>query len=331
MAASGRKRVTVQYRKLDDFTGGFAGKQLQPALSDALKHVGPEGVIGESAAVRQHEVDKNYGTVVLNYYEDRPEFFFGEFVRFEPGADLPLVQIENSKVKAYQLTQAKAPSGHEPVRGVMYLMAIGNDVVLVEGDLTTGRVEAYLTWLLGEATPTVAKGSHVILLAELAPQAGGAQLGQVEEVVFRPQPLARPEPPPPPGEQVEAVVGTSRREVSETNTFEVLRAAGMDDADLQQLVESETQLEVTLQIKFKGMRRRKRPVGIDTANRLLRNIPEDELTLLGPGGRQREGRIVKLTYPANIETVGSFLKAEDAARALYEGYKYFVSNGYIGE
>jgi hypothetical protein len=197
--------------------------------------------------------------------------------------------------------------------------------MVLESDVATGRAEKYLSWLLGEATDAVAKGTHVILVAELSAQAGTTQLSQVEQVIFKPRPVASADP----GEPVDSVtVGATSRDVSETNTLEVLRAAGMDDTDIQNLVKADTKIEVTLQIRFKGHRRRK-PLGIDDANRLLRNLPEDQVTLIGPGGRQKEGKIVKLAYPANVEMVGSLLKPTDVARALHEGYKYFVSNGYI--
>jgi hypothetical protein len=34
-------------------------------------------------------------------------------------------------------------------------------------------------------------------------------------------------------------------------------------------------------------------------------------------------------YPANVELIGSLLNTKDVARAMREGYNYFVSNGYI--
>ena len=324
MAVNGRKKVNVQYRKLEDLAGAFGAHTLQTALSASLKHVGAKGTIADSVASRQYDGDKDYGTIVLNYVEDPSAFFLGEIVRFEPGADLPLLQI-GSNVKAYNLTQAKAPQGHEPIRGVLYFMAIGNHVMVLESDVSTGRAEKYLGWLLGEATATVAAGAHVILVAELSAQAGATQLSHVEQVLFKPRAVS-PADPQAPMEPV--TVGATRRDVSDTNTLEVLRAAGMDETDIQKLVGADTTIEVTLQIRFRGHRRRK-PLGIDDANRLLRNLPEDQVTLIGPGGRQREGKIVKLAYPANVELVGSLLDTRDVARALHEGYKYFVSNGYI--
>lgn len=324
MAGSGRKKVNIQYRKLEDLSGGFGTHTLMSALSASLRYISSKGAIADSVESRQYDVDKAYGTLVLNYVEDSQTFFFGEIVRFEPGADLPLLQI-GANVKAYNLTQAKAPQGHEPIRGVLYFMAIGNHVMVLESDVSTGRAETYLSWLLSDATASAAKGTHVILVAELSAQAGAMQLSQVEQVVFKPRPVSPADPQAP---MVPVTVGETSRGVSETNTLEVLRAAGMDDTDIQKLVEADTKIEVTLQIKFKGQRRRK-PLGIEDANRLLRNIPEEQVTLIGPGGRQKEGKIVKLAYPANVEMVGSLLETKDVARALYEGYKYFVSNGYI--
>lgn len=326
MVAASRKKVTVQYRKLDDISNAFGAKTLQQAASAALKESRGGVVIGDDPQQRQF-TDTGYGTLVLNFIDDRKEYFFGEIVRFEPGADLPLLQL-GSGVKAYNLTQAKAPDGHEPLRGVLYFMAIGNHVVLVEADVSTARAERYLTWLLSGATQILGSGGHVILVAELTAAGGGMQLSTVDEVVFKPRPVA-PEPSAEGAGTLVPTTETATRGVAETNAFEVLKAAGMDEADIRKFAANDTQIEVTLQIRFKGARRRREALSIEDTNRLLRNIPDDELTLKGPGGRQKDGKIEKLSYPANVETVGSLLKPTDVARALLEGYKSFVANGYI--
>jgi hypothetical protein len=68
---------------------------------------------------------------------------------------------------------------------------------------------------------------------------------------------------------------------------------------------------------------------IDDAKRLLRNVPDDEMTLVGKSGRQKNGKISKLSYPANILTIGSILDREDVARSMVEAFHSFISNGYI--
>ena len=42
--------------------------------------------------------------------------FFMELVRFEPGADLTLLEMTEGAA-SYNLKQAKAPDGHEPFKG----------------------------------------------------------------------------------------------------------------------------------------------------------------------------------------------------------------------
>jgi hypothetical protein len=325
MAKQSRKKVRVQYRKFEDLVGALQGASLQDAIGAALKATSPTGdAVGESVKARLYDADPSYGTIVLNSVEEKQSFIFGEIVRFEPGADLPLLQL-GENIKEYNLTQAKAPDGHEPIRGVSYFMALGNHVMLLEGDLSAGRAEGYLSWLLTKASGAF-DNVHVILAAELNAAAAAQQLSHVDQIIVKPHPVQRRDVPE--EGQLVPVSETTSRDVSETNTLEVLRAAGMDDTDIQRLVQDDNTIEVILQIRFKGGRR-KRPLGIEDANRLLRNVPDDELTLSGPGGRQKAGKIVKLSYPANVEVMGSLLKRPDVARALHEAFKYFTGNGYI--
>lgn len=326
MPEEGRKKVRVQYRKFADPAGAFKGKTLQAALTEAMLTKCGAGTIGEAVSARQCEIDTAYGTIVLNTIKPEVEFFFGELIRFDPGADLPLIQV-GSNLKSYNLAQAKAPDGHEPLRGVLYFMAMGDHVVLLESEVSTSRAEGYLSWLLGPTSKVVADGAHVILDAELSAEAGGSGLSDIDEIVIRPRPFAA-EPISDGGVVEETTVSSQRHDVSQGSTLEVLRAAGMDDTDIQKIVGDSVSIEVTLQIRFKDSRRRKSLVRED-ARRLLRNIPDDDMVLTGRGGRQKNGKIVKLTYPANVQTTGSLLVTSDVARALNEAFKYFVSNGYI--
>ena len=324
MAVAPRKKVAVQYRKLDDLIGAFAPYTLQRALSKALMVNGSPTSIGSSVSQRHYDIDKSYGIMGLNYYHDTEDYLFGKIVRFEPGADMPLLAM-GANPAVYNLTQSKAPAGHEPIRGILYFMAIENHVSLLEMDVGANRGETYLSWLLGEKSNVLAASTQVVLAANLSARAGGKQLTEIREVVFRPRPVADADVTP---TTQDVVVGAKSREVSEANTLAVLKAAGMGEADIQEMAKGSGSIEVVLQIKFKDSRRRKN-VGIEQANRLLRNLPDDQVTLIGPGGRQTDGRIVKLVYPAHIETTGSLLNTNDVARALHEAYNYFLTNGLI--
>lgn len=330
MAPGKRRPVTVQYRRLDVGQPVFGSATLQQALAACMQKPAEDGSVGENPVARQYP-DAAFGTMLLNDFHSEERYYFGELVRFQPGEQLPLLKLVEleSGAKAYNLTQAKAPDGHEPIKGILYFMVIGNHFLVAENDLTTARAERYLTWLLSERTTMMARGSHVILIPG-TDSASLARLGEVSEVVFRPQPIRPLEVQ---GDLVEqdrtvTATGTRMQEVEKSNTFEVLRAAGFDETDIHRLANESTSLEVTVQVRFKK-ERRAAALSSDDTNRLLRNLPEDEIVLKGPAGRQREGRIERLTYKANVIVQGSLLDPTDVARALYEGYQYFTTNEYI--
>jgi hypothetical protein len=327
MSALARKKVTIQYRKLDDFTGGLRGKFLQDVLAQCMQEKVEGQELGDNPALREFAEDGSYGTLVLNTFKVSSGSFFGEIVRYEPGADLPLLRIAEGQ-QAYDLTQAKAPDGHEPVRGVIYFLAVRNHVMLLQGDVSASRAERYFSWLLTLRTNVLSNNTHIVLLAEFAEDDAGKQLKQVQEIFVRPRPLRAIDAQPSDGGGIRTL-DTTTREIRDNSAVTVLRAAGIDETDIFKLADNaDTQLEVTLQIRLKG-RRNCQNIEIEDANRLLRNIPDDELTLIGPGGKQRDGKIIKLSYPANVECKGSILETTDVARALLEAYKYFESNGYI--
>jgi hypothetical protein len=320
--AKDRKKVSIQYRKLGDPTNGFKGETLQKVLTRACETGTGNVGLGADPSKRQCTDNAEYGTLLLNYFDPQDKFFFGEIVRFEPGADLPLVNMRAS-AKSYNLTQAKAPEGHEAIRGLYYFMAIGDHVLVLEGDLSSSRAEKYLTWLLKDKAKLVADSTQLFLDAEIQAQTADMQLKEIETVVLRPRPISEST-----AEVVERTTGQARLDVSGTNTFEVLRAAGFDETGIHNLIENKTDVQLTLELKFKSERRRQ-ALKLDDASRLLRNVPDDELTLVGPGGRQKGGRLVKLAHPAQIKLIGSLLETQDVARALYEAYSYFLNNGYI--
>ena len=327
MAPSPRKKVTIQYRKLDDSFPAFMGKKLQSLLSDSLKQEVDGQALAENPAKRTYP-DDGYGTLVLNYFVDKPDYFFGEIVRFEPGANLPLLDVADG-AQAYNLKQMKPLDGHEPIRGVLYFMALRNHLVLIEADVSSSRAERYLSWLISEKAKLIEQGSQIILLAELTNSGAPLQLEHVEEIVFKPRPFSPEDEAQKNGDDISRDTGKTQHGVTGTNVLEVMKAAGMDEVDIRNIVSKKTQIQVTLQILFRGERRSRSPLSTEDTNRLLRNMPDYELTLKGPGGRQRNGRIEKLSYSANIETVGSLLSPQDVARALYEAYNSFLKNGYV--
>jgi hypothetical protein len=185
-------------------------------------------------------------------------------------------------------------------------------------------LEKYFTWLLRDQCKICKAGSHVILSAEVKLESGDdSTLHEVQAIEISAPVLSEDTAP-----RVVEVEQSRHERVRSLDALEVLRAAHMSEDDIQRLLDDSTSLEVLLQIRFKSKRLRK-PIAAASANRLLRNLSEDDVTLIGPAGKQKAGRLVRLTHLAQVLKIGTLIDPRDAARALNEAYSYFVSNGYI--
>ena len=321
-----RKRVQIQYRKLDDPERYFGQMSLQAAIEQALSAVRNGGPMRDHVDRRAQDEDPVYGTVVLNEKDEAPTHFFGELVRFEKGAQLALLSMGGGG-RTYDLVQAQAPENHEPLKGVLYFMVTGNHVMFIPGEISSGRLERYLRWLLSRAANVITQSAGVVLAAEIEVAEGAVPLPLIERVAYSPQPF-RPGDFDQNGMQLGPIAGTERQEVSTQRTVQVLRAAGADETDIQRLISEKTDVEVTLEISFKTGWKRK-AIDMGAVGRLFRNVEPDELTLSGPQGARMQGNLVRLSYQAEVLTVGSLLDWRDAARKLYEAYTHFVQKGHI--
>lgn len=315
MPAITKKPVKVQYRRVDTSIGFEHAFNLQLAMGMCVLDSRTN-----KASLRQISYD-GFGTLVLNFNRPREDFFFGEIIRFEPGDNLSLLESTEGTDGFYSLTQLSPPNGHDLIKGSSYFLAIGNHVMIIEGEIPSSRTEIYLTDLLRKCD-LISSGSHIILDAELSVQGDGAKLKEINEITLKPDTLTSP------AERSRQSTAITSTDVSDNRTLGVLVAAGFEETDINQLLQDQNQLEVAIQIRVKnGFRRQTMPSV--SANRLLRNIPLDEMILLGPSGRQKNGKIVKLSFPTRVQKKGSIFIYEDVYRALHEAYVHFLNNGHI--
>ncbi|WP_139281387.1 hypothetical protein [Muricoccus roseus] len=237
---------------------------------------------------RSQGEDPTYGTVLLNELVEAEDYFFGELVRFEQGAQLTMLSMTGGG-RSYNLVQARAPDGHEPLKGTLYFMVFGNHVTLLQNDIGAGRLEKYLRWLLTVAAPIVTPSANIVLAAEIEVVDGTSTLPLIEKIAISPTPLRSAD-----FDQAVIATGTdgprgvSRQSVSAQRTLSVLQAAGVDDADIHRFLEQKTEIRVTVEIDFKDGRKNK-PIGMETIGRVFRNIDPDDLVLRGPKGAQIKG------------------------------------------
>jgi hypothetical protein len=325
---SDRKRVQVQYRRLDDPEGYFGNRTLQTALEQALGSARNGGVIRDHAEGRAQDEDPTYGTLVLNKIDETETHFFGESVRFEKGAQLPLLSMAGHG-SIYNLVQADAPRDHEPLKGVLYFIVLGNHVLFIAGEIASSRLEKYLRWLLSVAAEVITPSAGVVLAAEIEFLEHQTPAPLIERVAYTPPPF-RPAEFDQSGIELGARTGKERQEIASQRTLQVLRAAGTDEADIQRLMSEKTDVELTLEISFKTGRKNK-AIDLGTVGRMFRNIEPEELTFKGPRGTHIHGNLVKLSYPTEVLTVGTLLEWRDAARKLHEAYSHFITSGHLQE
>lgn len=322
--ASNRKPVSVQYKHYSETKDALGGSSLTDAILRAINTERPEGKLAEHPRHRHYLADHSFGTIVLNYIDVIENAFFGELVRFEAGAQLSLLKVDHVNGNSYNLLQQHAPDGHEAVKGILYFLTLKNHVFVIEQDLSTRRLEQYLTWALSKATnsfPTVASFG-VPLEAKLQLDGRPMRLANVTDAAIKPAPITKnhlQQPSIPEEEEVS---------VSRLDVLRVLVAAGMDSTDIMSLVDQNTDIEVSIHIKFKQSRL-KTLVAADKAERLFRNIDTDWLTLTGPGGQEKDGKLTRLAHPTEVKKIGSLLDPTDVARALFEAYDTFVANRFI--
>lgn len=262
--------------------------------------------------------DDIFGDIVLNFIDSKGGYFFGELVRFEPGADLPLINV-NGNSKSYNLTQSKAPDGHEPIRGILYFLIVKNHAVFFENNLSSARLEAYLTWLLKEKCQVVHKETQIILDANIQIHDSKTALAKIDTVSLTPPTI---------NSKIDRYENRQlHEEVSPINARSVLKAANMTDDDIDNLMSDSTNLEVKIQIKFKT-KSRKKQITAESASHIFRNISDDEIVLLGPNGKQK-GRVVKLSEKASVRTQGSLLNRSHSAEVLHNTFNILRTNGSI--
>ncbi len=78
--------------------------------------------------------------------------------------------------------QSPPPSGKEYIHSMMYWMAIGDHVLMVQSrSLSAKHLEEYLTWVLKDRTATIAATGHVILQAKFDAADVGGDLSDISE------------------------------------------------------------------------------------------------------------------------------------------------------
>lgn len=334
-----RQSVTIHYRRLVDEDGILGGRSLEDFINDAMQHTADGGPLRDDWSRRTRQLPPDASdTHFINLYSDGDGHFFADLSHYTRGHMQALLERAD-RVPMLNVAQMPAPEGREYLHSVMYWLAIGNHVLVLQSrSVGTKQLEEYLNWLLRERCSLMASTSSIVLESIFDADEVGGDIDDISEIIIGGSPLAEPPgyaPPERPAggertreEEVEEYRGLEKRRAWATRMKDVLRAVMNSEADVDELLDSVPEgadLDVTVQI---GYKLKKRTVTREPMQRALRNLPDGDIRAVGKQGRQT-GRDIRLSYSARIQKNGSLLEPADVERGLREAYDNFVSNGKI--
>lgn len=326
-----RQQVTIQYRYLHDATGALGGKSLEEAIRAAMTSVlTGSKKLSEDWSQRACGIPPSSDdSMLMNTYHDGGDCYFGDLTHFTKG-HLHTLLVEKANVPMLSVEQMAPPQGKEHVHSLMYWLAIGNHVLLIQSrSIGTKQLEQYLASLLKEKTHVLGPTGHIILGFKFdVSNVGGRGPEDIREIIVGGNASAisfettEPEIPV----IVEGHEQIKTAKTWATRAVDVLRAVLASEADVTKLLNSipdPNDLEVYVHIGYKT---RKRKISRAPMQEALRHLPDGEITAIGRHSRST-GKDVRLHYNANIIRSNSLLDPADTLRALREAYEYFQANG----
>lgn len=318
------KRVRIHYRRF--FRGGepVVSEPLSEAVAKALAHkVDGQDLYGD-VRLRTYE-DVDHGSVVLNgRFLPANGDVYGELVRFDPNTNIPLLVQNSASTAELEIREAVKPNDAEVLQGMTFFMIRKDHVLVVDQGLTNPIFERYLRWLLCERTPVAQRNARVPLIPKLFLDEEVEGLRDVKLIRLRPAPL-----------QVDTLFDGARTEVHSqdveptTSVLSILRAANFDTAVIEDMMRSHgAAVELNLSITLKAGRSTLKMQG-EEAVALLRNVPEDDLIVIGDGIRKNRGVLERLSEQVDIERKGNILVRKEAWSALSKAAASYRDAGLI--
>ncbi|MDQ4086394.1 MAG: hypothetical protein M3177_00020 [Pseudomonadota bacterium] len=301
---------------------------MQTGLAQTLQ----SGAIGADVAQRTFAHQER--TLLLNYYDVNERYVFGELASFRADGLIALIRKYDRPTSVLDIRQDRPAQGHDFLHGLLYFMALGNHVLVIESSSVRSKAFAnYLTWFLGPDRGSILEaGDRCELDAQITIQMDEDE-AEVTSAIFDPLAQRRMDAR---REAAQAEEVEEKRRIwqdvvrAPAKVLALLKAAGATDASIETALSElpdDAKLEAQLRVQA---RTRTRPEKISPRliNSLFNVGDEDALVLETPEGR-RVGQIGTLRHGVRVETEGDLMVRTDVERALFEAYTVFVENGRI--
>lgn len=324
-----QKKCTVQYRYMKPETY-HGDRNLQSALAEALNQPDATGAVrAENARLRVIDLDQDENFVILNKLSDPNTWsgpiIAGQLIQLQQGTQVPaIMQSLEDDTDEFLLQQLEIEEEQRVLRGVLYFVANGSHVGVIEGHLVRGKtLERYFTRLLQDVA--MLEPGQVVTLNKRFSATDGKEVTEIKEMSIR---AGSPEPVAATGDVLEQTTLAQGREEG-NKVFDVLRALGWSPeaiAGLERTVPEGSRLEGFFKFSVKN---RRSIVNMDRAmlDEAFRHIDPDDLGLTGDG-REKAG-MVTISMSRLVEASGQLLNPEDALRKIVDAMKIWAEDGKI--
>lgn len=320
------KRVRVHYRHYHRGSAPCINAPLAEAVSAALSHQ-VEGVQLDADVQLRTYTDPDFGSVILNgRFRAANGDVYGELVRFDPETNIPLLMQSSATRDELEVRELVKPNDAEVLRGMSFFLLRGDHVIVIEQDLSNSIMERYLRWLIVTQTGLSQSNARIQLIPRVFLTDELDRMPNVRMIRLKPSPVRADELDL--GRSGPSFSGSLAAEPA-TDVLSILKAAHFDTAVIERLLrDNGSSLEMNLTVSLKAGRSTLRMTG-DDAISLLRNVPEDDLVLIGDGVRRNRGVYEHLSGQIDVERKGNILDRKAAWRALAEAARSYRDAGLI--
>lgn len=181
---SNKKSITVHYRRMENNVNMVNGPSLEKAIRSAMATSKGGIRISDNWIMRAYPVPAdNESTYLMNIFHDEGVGFFGDLTLYSKGFMQALLE-NDPNASMLNVKQQLPPKNYEYIHSMMYWLAIGDHVLMVQSrSLGSKHLEQYLTWLLREKTNHMNSDSEVILNAKFDNAQVGGDLDDIREIV----------------------------------------------------------------------------------------------------------------------------------------------------
>ncbi|MDH1104805.1 hypothetical protein N5C55_02795 [Pseudomonas otitidis] len=352
---SGRKQVTIQYRKFVRPEG--VRFTLEEMIRSAMDYPIDGGIqLKHRYLERLHE--EGTDNYFINLYQDSSEqlgFVFGDILHFSRGHLQALARTADQNAQSVPVQQLRAPEQSEYVHSQMFWMIKDDHAFVIQSmSLKSAELESYLSWLLKTKSSVLGSENSVTLTSKFDMDEVGGELADIQQIIIGGVATPPPRTPPQPQDPAQTVERVS--EETQHRQIDTSRTTGWGTArrilaellggeanvtSLMQSVPADAELDVQVHIGFKTKKRKIDRVALNQLETGLRNVPDSQLQVKAKGRKIDADGSIRLHHKASVklivamdgnnEIIGNLLDPADVLRATIEAYSNLVANGKISE